>query len=114
FAIGPQPSVRRPAIGLYHLAWEVTTLAELGRMAQRLEEHSALTGAADHGATKAIYGTDPDGIALELCWLVPAEDLTAGISMGTERLDLDREMARYGANTLGGRGISWGVPEPTR
>src|ERR1041384_3204153 len=49
-------------VGLYHLAWEVDTLAELERTAQRLAENGALVGASDHGTTKSLYGKDPDGL----------------------------------------------------
>ena len=31
----------------------------------------ALTGASDHGATKSVYGRDPDGIEFEVTWMVP-------------------------------------------
>ncbi len=113
FAIGAQPPVRQPTIGLYHLAWEVSTLSELERLAGRLEASAAWTGAADHGATKAIYGKDPDGIAFELCWLVPSALLSPEIAMGTQPLDLNQEKAKYGAQTLGGVGVSWGVTDPS-
>src|SRR5512132_1728541 len=55
FQIGSQagPSLAgRSTVGLYHLAWEVDTLAELERLAQRLTESDALTGTSDHGSTK--------------------------------------------------------------
>ena len=37
-------------VGMYHLAWEVATLAELEQMRERLEKAGALYGASDHGA----------------------------------------------------------------
>src|SRR6478735_6794898 len=43
----------RSTVGLYHLAWEVPTLAELEDLAARLEEAGALVGASDHGTTKS-------------------------------------------------------------
>src|SRR5947209_7992472 len=41
-------------VGLYHLAWEVDTLAELQRIRGVLAERGALVGASDHGSTKAL------------------------------------------------------------
>jgi catechol-2,3-dioxygenase len=97
----------RGAVGLYHLAWEVDTLEELGRIRDTLTARGALVGATDHGATKAVYGADPDGLEFEVCWLVPADRLTDDIRMGTWPLDLEAEKARYGATTRGGVGISF-------
>ena len=57
----------------------------------------ALTGASDHGATKSLYGRDPDGNEFEIMWLVPREqwgDLEHEAS--TDPLDLDAELARWG------------------
>lgn len=99
----------RPGVGLYHLAWEVDTLAELERLAAALEEAGALVGAADHGTTKSLYGRDPDGLELELAWVVPADQLTEEALAARQRigrLDLAAEQRRYGAHTQGGVGIS--------
>jgi catechol-2,3-dioxygenase len=100
----------RSTVGLYHLAWEVDTLAELERTRTRLAERGALAGASDHGTTKALYARDPDGIEFEVSWLVPADLLdpaTLEARSSIRPLDLDREMERYGAETRGGLGISW-------
>lgn len=92
-------------VGLYHVAWEVETLADLEDMRQRLVAVGALGGAADHAATKALYGRDPDGIEFEICWLVPdgrlEEALYPGVAL-VGPLDIPREIARYGASTPGG------------
>ncbi len=96
----------RTTVGLYHLAWEVDTLAELRRIAGVLGEHGALVGASDHGSTKALYARDPDGIEFEVSWLVPADLLPADITMTTLPLDVEAEIARYGAGTRGGVGVS--------
>ena len=99
----------RTTVGLYHLAWEVDTLSELARIADKLSDLGALVGASDHATTKALYGKDPDGIEFEVSWLVPAHLLTeetlAGRS-GIQPLDLKAEQARYGAETRGGVGVS--------
>lgn len=99
----------RGAVGLYHLAWEVDTLAELERIAGRLTELGALVGASDHATTKALYGRDPDGLEFEVSWLVPADRVTAEILAARTRilpLDLAAEKERFGAATRGGVGVS--------
>lgn len=117
FQVGDQAPPARAGhggtVGLYHLAWEVDTLAELERIGHALEEHGALAGASDHGTTKSFYGKDPDGIEFEVAWIVPAalldpDAMDAANTVG--RLDLEREKARYGADRRGGVGIS--VPAP--
>lgn len=98
----------RTTVGLYHLAWEVDTLADLGRFAERLADAGALVGASDHGTTKSLYGHDPDGLEFELAWIIPADllDDAARAAAGVRPLDLEREKARYGADTAGGIGVS--------
>jgi catechol-2,3-dioxygenase len=107
---GAAPSMAgRGSVGLYHLAWEVDTLAELARLAGRLRDAGALVGASDHSTTKSLYAKDPDGIEFEVCWVVPADQLTADVLAGTARLrplDLDAEIERYGPGTQGGVGVS--------
>jgi catechol-2,3-dioxygenase len=93
-------------VGLYHLAWEVDTLAELARIQDVLLRRGALVGASDHGSTKALYAQDPDGLEFEVSWLVPAELLGEDTGMRTAPLNLDAEIARYGAETRGGVGVS--------
>src|SRR5688572_13318203 len=103
----------RSTVGLYHLAWEVETLADLAEVAQRLSERGALAGATDHATTKALYGKDPDGIEFEVMWLIPKDLLTPEILGQRDKLaplDLPGEIERFGADTLGGIGIS--VPAP--
>lgn len=110
FQVGPNagPSgAGRTTVGLYHLAWEVDTLDELERLAQRLREAGALAGASDHGTTKALYAHDPDGLEFEVCWLVPADRLPVEIDQMTKPLDLEAEKARYGGSTRGGVGVSF-------
>jgi catechol-2,3-dioxygenase len=105
---GPSEAGRR-TVGLYHLAWEVDTLAELERLAGRLAEAGALAGASDHGTTKSLYAKDPDGLEFEVAWVVPADLLDDAALSARERigpLDLEHEKQRYGADTRGGVGIS--------
>jgi catechol-2,3-dioxygenase len=105
---GPSEAGRR-TVGLYHLAWEVDTLAELSRIRKALVEAGALVGASDHATTKALYAQDPDGIEFEVSWLLPADLITPEIRGAATRiapLDLEGEIARYGAQTRGGVGVS--------
>lgn len=107
---GAGPSLAgKQTVGLYHLAWEVDTLAELQRMETALADAGALVGASDHATTKALYGADPDGIEFEVSWLVPADLITDETRSGRTRirpLDIAAEIDRYGADTRGGVGIS--------
>ena len=106
----PAPSgAGRQSVGLYHLAWEVDTLAELERLAGVLSERGALAGASDHGTTKALYAKDPDGLEFEVSWLVPADRIDDQAIEARSRigpLDIEAEKRRYGAETRGGVGIS--------
>jgi catechol-2,3-dioxygenase len=114
FSVGEtaQPSnAGRHGVGLYHLAWEVSTLDDLGRTAERLRQAGALVGASDHGTTKSLYAKDPDGIEFEVAWIVPLHLLDEAALAARSRigpLDLEREKTRYGALTVGGTGISDG------
>ena len=102
----------RSTVGLYHLAWEVDTLAEMARIRGVLAQRGALVGASDHVTTKSLYAKDPDGIEFEVCWLVPADLITDDMRAATATvtrpgpLDLEGETARFGAETRGGVGVS--------
>ena len=92
-------------VGLYHIAWEVQTLADLREIATKLANAGALAGATDHGTTKALYGKDPDGLEFEVCWLVPEQLLTpevTGAKTKMRALDIESDIARYGLETVGG------------
>ena len=112
FQIGAQAGASaagRSTVGLYHLAWEVDTLRDLEALAARLAEAGALVGASDHSTTKSLYGQDPDGLEFEIAWIVPADRLDDAALSGRTAirpLDLAREIARYGADTVGGIGVS--------
>ena len=85
------------APGLYHLAWQVSTIEDLAAARATLAEFGALAGESDHGATKSLYGHDPDGNEFEIMWLVPREYWGEHENSAvTERLDLEGELARYG------------------
>jgi len=59
------------AVGLYHLAWQLDTIEELAEARRTLTEAGAYTGQSSHGATKSIYGADPDGNEFELSGCSP-------------------------------------------
>ena len=68
--VGPLP----PRVGGRH----PQRSAEIGR---KLSEVGALSGATDHGTTKALYAKDPDGLDFEISWLVPADLLSDDIEV---------------------------------
>ena len=113
FGVGPSaPPKARGGIGLYHLAWQLDTVEELAAARRSLVEAGAHTGESSHGATKSVYGADPDGNEFEVMWMLPREawgdfENTASV----ERLDLDAELARWSGVRTAGRVVS--EPEDT-
>ena len=97
-AVGPQaPRPPRGSTGLYHLAWEVPSIHDLAASAHVLSELRALTGASDHGATKSLYGRDPDRNEFEIMWMVPREQWGEYENRGIiAPLDIEKEVARFG------------------
>jgi catechol-2,3-dioxygenase len=97
---GAGPSAAgRTTVGLYHLAWEVPTLADLQAVRERLSAAGALHGASDHGVNKSLYAKDPDGLEFEVMWLVPpAAWGDAEHQAIIEPLDLEADAARFGAD----------------
>lgn len=97
-AVGPNaPRPPRGATGLYHLAWEVPAIEDLARAADVLRELGALVGASDHGATKSLYGHDPDGNEFELMWMVPRDQWGEYEQRAVvQPLDLAGEVRRFG------------------
>ena len=112
-AIGGEAASSRAGaatVGMYHLAWEVDTLGDLRDAAERLSRMGSLVGASSHGTTKSLYAKDPDGLEFEVCWIIPADALTdadvEARSGGPQPLDLAAEIERFGADRLGGVGVS--------
>ncbi len=103
FEVGNAPLPRGAYVGLYHLAWEVGTLAELAEIRARLAERGALVGASDHRVSKSLYAKDPSGIEFEVMWRVPAENWAAEMQSGEmiAPLDLEEELARWGDRVTG-------------
>jgi catechol-2,3-dioxygenase len=93
----------RGGIGLYHLAWQLDTIDELASARQTLLDTGAYTGESSHGATKSIYGADPDGNEFELMWTLPRDEWGAFENAAPiHRLDLAAEVRRWtGVRTAG-------------
>jgi catechol-2,3-dioxygenase len=102
--VGPDaPAPNERGVGLYHLAWEVDAIESLREARDALQRYGALSGASDHGATKSIYGYDPDGNEFEVMWMVPREQWGEFENAApTRRLDLDWEIARWGSGSAVG------------
>lgn len=102
-ALGPDARPPAPGTtGLYHLAWEVPSIEDLASAASVLGELGALVGASDHGATKSLYGRDPDGNEFEVMWMVPREswgDYEHDAVVAP--LDLPAELERFGRRQAG-------------
>ena len=100
FEVGTGHADGRPSVGLYHLAWEVGTLAELVEIRQTLLDDGALVGESDHQVSKSLYAKDPSGIEFEVLWRVPVEDWESELAEGdasTVPLDWERTLTRWDA-----------------
>lgn len=102
---------RRGAIGLYHLAWQLDTIDELAEARRALIAAGALTGESSHGATKSLYGADPDGNEFELMWMLPRADWGEYETAATvEPLDLPGEIRRWSGVRTAGEIVMSGAP----
>jgi catechol-2,3-dioxygenase len=96
FGVGAQPPRPRGSLGLYHLAWQVDTIEELEEARLTLANLEAVTGESSHGATKSVYGRDPDGHEFEVMWMLPkAEWGEYENAAPVDRLDLAGEIERW-------------------
>jgi catechol-2,3-dioxygenase len=96
FGVGEQPPRRGRSLGLYHLAWQVDTIEDLHEARITLTGFGALTGESSHGATKSLYGRDPDGNEFEIMWMLPKAQWGAYENAApVEPLDLPGELARW-------------------
>ena len=97
FGVGAQPPRPHGSLGLYHLAWQVDTIEQLEEARLTLANLDALTGESSHGATKSVYGRDPDGNEFEVMWMLPKANWGEYENAApVERLDLPGEVARWG------------------
>jgi catechol 2,3-dioxygenase len=98
------------AADLYHFALLLPSRAALGRQLQHLlEAEVALTGAADHHVSEALYLDDPDGHGMELYRDRPRQDwqVEGRIRLTTARLDHEGILAAGRAS-----GESWTGLDP--
>ena len=96
FGVGAQPPRPHAGLGLYHLAWQVDTIEELEDAKATLATLDAYTGESSHGATKSLYGKDPDGNEFEVMWMLPRASWGEYADAApVERLDLPGEVARW-------------------
>ncbi|MGQ0624120.1 MAG: VOC family protein [Sporichthyaceae bacterium] len=104
FGVGSAAAPKqRGGIGLYHLAWQLDTIDELAQAQQTLAQAGALSGASSHGATKSLYGLDPDGNEFEIMWMLPREAWGEYENAApVDRLDLAGDLHRWsGVRTAG-------------
>lgn len=103
FGLGTDAGPKRRGVGLYHLAWQVDTIDELAEARDATLEAGAYTGESSHGATKSIYGGDPDGNVFEVMWMLPRDQWGEyEHAAPIDHLDLDAEVQRWsGVSTAG-------------
>jgi catechol-2,3-dioxygenase len=103
---------RRGGIGLYHLAWQVDTVDDLEQARATLVNAGAFTGESSHGATKSVYGADPDGNEFEIMWMLPREAWGEYEHAATvDRLDLTAEVSRWSGVGTAGRLLPGPAPD---
>jgi len=79
------PSPHPNAVGLYHVAIRLPSEEHVKRAFRALTEAGVhVVGASDHGVSRSLYITDPDGIELELYADVPGWK-EEGINVATVR-----------------------------
>lgn len=82
------------ATGLYHMAFLLPTMADLGTILMHFVKNQVpLTGASDHGYSNALYMDDPEGNGIEIYvdkdkseWDVQEDGRIAGI---VEQMDVE-------------------------
>jgi catechol 2,3-dioxygenase len=85
------PSAVPNAVGLYHVAIQLTDWDAVKRAHALLTERGLVRGTADHGVTRSIYTADPDGNEIELFCDAPREEWEGRVAeaMTVRPLDLD-------------------------
>lgn len=83
----PTPGLKD--IGLYHLAVEVPSLADLKNIYCRLREAGVQVRPVDHGISKVLYFDDPDGNGVEV--YVDTREANQRFQWGGESTPLDIE-----------------------
>ncbi len=85
------PSPMPNAVGLYHLAVQLADWEAVKHAHGVLAERGLLKGTADHGVTKSLYTSDPDGNEIELYCDAPRTEWEGRVqdAMTVRPLDLD-------------------------
>jgi catechol-2,3-dioxygenase len=113
FGVGAQPPRPRGSLGLYHLAWQVDTIDELELSRMTLANLDAYTGESSHGATKSVYGKDPDGNEFEVMWMLPRAEWGAYENAApVERLDLASEVRQWSGVSTSAELVPLDAPSP--
>jgi catechol-2,3-dioxygenase len=73
--VGQQaPSPVPSAVGLYHVAIQLTDFDAVRAAHALLTERGLLRGAIDHGVSRSLYTADPDGNEIELYCDAPRDE----------------------------------------
>ena len=98
----PMPSWGQPtAPGLFHVAFEVGTIAELEQYEIALRNANALIDRVYQPMHLSVYGKDPDGIPVEIIWRIPNTDWTYA-DLWRAPLNFDEVKQRWGETTATG------------
>ncbi|MCA1569144.1 MAG: VOC family protein [Chloroflexi bacterium] len=85
------PSPTPNAVGLYHVAVQLADFDSVKHAHALLVERGLLKGTADHGVTRSLYTSDPDGNEIELFCDAPREEWDGRVAeaMSVRPLTLD-------------------------
>lgn len=85
------PSPPPNAVGLYHVAIQLHDWEAVKSAHAALSERGLLKGTADHGVSKSLYTTDPDGNEIELYCDAPRSEWEGRVDevMAVRPLTLD-------------------------
>jgi catechol-2,3-dioxygenase len=70
----------------------VETIDDLLAGRDRLDAAGCLESESDHGATKAVYGHDPDNNVVELTWVLPRSEWGEWESAAPIKTPMDRRL----------------------
>jgi catechol 2,3-dioxygenase len=85
------PSPAPNSVGLYHVAIQLANWEAVKHAHGVLTERGLVKGTADHGVTKSLYTSDPDGNEIELYCDAPRAEWEGRVqdAMTVRPLDLD-------------------------
>lgn len=97
--IGAEAADASPrAVGMFHFALEVDDIDDLVTVRDQLTAEGCFDSVADHGATKAVYGHDPDGNTFEITWILPRAEWGEWETIAPIKkpMNLEDEVSRWG------------------